>query len=62
MSDKIINASMTEVLRGKEWVSIPWSAVRVGDILRVSTDCRLGWHTSLAPDSLCFLFSSRDLQ
>eukprot|EP00897_Mesotaenium_endlicherianum_P004048 jgi/Mesen1/3671/ME000202S02762 len=34
--DKIINATITEVLRANEWVVIPWSAVRVGDIVRTS--------------------------
>jgi hypothetical protein len=35
-SDKIINASLTEVLRGREWVQLPWSALAVGDIVKVS--------------------------
>lgn len=37
-SDKIINASMTEVLRANEWVVTSWSNVKVGDIVRVKSD------------------------
>ncbi|CAI7924356.1 unnamed protein product [Closterium sp. NIES-53] len=37
-SDKVINSSITECLRGNQWIQTPWSAVRVGDILRVKSD------------------------
>eukprot|EP00850_Spirogloea_muscicola_P020418 SM000215S06724 [mRNA] locus=s215:178561:182248:+ [translate_table: standard] len=37
-SDKVINASPTESLSWREWVSVPWSAVEVGDIVRVKCD------------------------
>ncbi|GAQ83484.1 phospholipid-transporting ATPase 3 [Klebsormidium nitens] len=53
-SDKIINASLTEVLRGREWVQIPWSALTVGDVVRVKND------TYFPADMICLATTNPD--
>eukprot|EP00850_Spirogloea_muscicola_P018286 SM000166S02467 [mRNA] locus=s166:161533:170771:+ [translate_table: standard] len=61
-SDKVINASPTESLSGRDWVSVPWSAVKVGDIVRVKCDqffpADLLCLASTNADGICYIETS----
>eukprot|EP00271_Cylindrocystis_brebissonii_P018675 TRINITY_DN5406_c0_g1_i1.p1 TRINITY_DN5406_c0_g1~~TRINITY_DN5406_c0_g1_i1.p1 ORF type:complete len:1348 (-),score=328.40 TRINITY_DN5406_c0_g1_i1:1253-5296(-) len=61
-SDKIINASLTEVLRANEWVVTAWNSVRVGDIVRVKSDhyfpADLLCLASTNADGICYIETS----
>ncbi|GBG85508.1 hypothetical protein CBR_g40147 [Chara braunii] len=59
ISDKIINSSPTEVMRSGTWLTVPWSDVVVGDIVRVKTDtffpADLLCLASTNPDGICYI-------
>jgi phospholipid-transporting ATPase len=37
-NDKVVNSSLVDRLEGRIWLRVPWSAVKVGDLVRVSQD------------------------
>ncbi|KAJ7538191.1 hypothetical protein O6H91_11G037600 [Diphasiastrum complanatum] len=61
-NDKVINASLIEVLRDSEWVAIPWSKLAVGDLVRVRADqyfpADLLFLASTNADGICYIETS----
>jgi hypothetical protein len=37
MNDKVVNSSLVDKLEGRMWLRVPWSDVRVGDLVRGSS-------------------------
>ncbi len=35
LNDRVINASLIDVLQGRSWIKTPWSQLAVGDIVKV---------------------------
>jgi phospholipid-transporting ATPase len=38
LNDRVINASLIDVLQGRSWIKTPWSQLAVGDIVKVNQD------------------------
>lgn len=37
VNDNVVNSSLVDKLEGRMWLKVPWSEVKVGDLVRVSS-------------------------
>ncbi|CAH9129097.1 unnamed protein product [Cuscuta epithymum] len=58
-NDMLINNAPVDILGGRQWLSVPWKKLQVGDIVRVKQDeffpADLLFLASTNPDGVCYL-------